>query len=82
MSRSTVTRPVTCPMHEGSCGTPVVADFGTFATTTVEVEACPSLLAQGWTGPQLVLRKSDADARLGIEAPTALRHVDGLVTFA
>jgi hypothetical protein len=75
-----VTREVTCPMHAGSCGDLVVADFGAFTSTTVEVAPCPSLLAQGWVGPQLVERKSEADRLL--PAPTVLRHVDGLVLFA
>lgn len=82
MSATTATRQVTCPMHEGSCGEAVEANFGTFRTTTVKVAPCSSLLAQGWTGPQMVLRKSEADARLGLDAPaTTVRHRDGLVTF-
>ncbi len=81
---STTTAQVICPMHEGSCGEAVEADFGTFASTTVSVAACSSLLAQGWGDqPQWVGQKSYAMDRLVSATPTTtvVRHHDGLVTF-
>lgn len=51
--------------------------------TTVQVAACESLKAQGWTGPALVLWTSQALELLtpaSYEAP--LQHRDGLVVFA
>lgn len=72
---------VTCPMHEGTCGEKVAAHgLATFTATTVKVDACTALKAQGWKGPQLVCTKTQAE-RL-VPAPTVLRHRDGLVTFA
>jgi hypothetical protein len=74
---------VTCPGLCGptSCGQQVAAHgFGEFAATTITVEACDKLRAQGWTGPQLVERKSRADYLLP-QQPAAWRHRDGLVSF-
>lgn len=75
MSTTTVTRSITCPMHEGSCGEMVEATI----TTKVTVAPCSDLLAQGWTGPQGVWKTSQAD-RL-FPAQTVVSHRDGLVTF-
>ena len=89
-STSTTTAQVRCPMHAQaearfSCnGEAVTADFGTFSDTTVSVAPCSSLLAQGWGDqPQWVGRKSYASEVLDFvsEAPAAVRHRDGLVTF-
>lgn len=74
---------VSCPGLCGptSCGQQVAAHgLADFSATTVSVDACQRLLAQGWEGPQLVLRKSQADSLLPAPAP-AVRHRDGLVTF-
>jgi hypothetical protein len=74
---------VTCPGLCGpaSCGQQVAAHgFGDFAATTITVEACDKLLAQGWEGPQLVERKSRADYLLP-SAPAGRQHRDGLVVF-
>jgi hypothetical protein len=84
MASTTSTTFVTCPGLCGptTCGQQVAAHgFGEFAATTVTVEACDRLLAQGWTGPQLVERKSRADYLLPAPA-AAVRHRDGLVSFA
>jgi hypothetical protein len=73
---------VTCPgLCGGKCGAEQVAAFGLieFEATTVEVSACSALLAQGWEGPQEVLRKSQADRLFPAEA--MVRHADGLVWF-
>lgn len=54
-----------------------------YLSTTVEVQPCSSLLAQGWTGVQVVLWHSQA---LELLAPaitaTPMVHADGLVVFA
>lgn len=72
---------VTCPMHDGSCGEAVEAiGLDVFEATTVEVAPCSALTAQGWTGPQLVERKTRADRFVPAPAP-AVRHAEGLVTF-
>lgn len=79
------TSDVRCPgMCGGRCGgEAVTADFGTFRATTVRVAPCSYLLAQGWVGPQQVLRKSEAD-RLEPAGgrPSVIRHRDGLVGFS
>lgn len=74
---------VTCPGMCGqtTCGEQVAAHgFGDFRATTVTVDPCSRLTAQGWTGPQLVERKSHADYLLPAQ-PAGLRHRDGLVVF-
>lgn len=83
MSSTTTTR-ITCPGICGAttCGEQVDAyGFGDFAATTVRVDPCSKLLAQGWTGPQLVERKSRADYLIPTVQATVLRHRDGLVAF-
>lgn len=79
---------VTCPGMCGPTGAPAcsgeqVATRGLddFAATTVEVDPCSALLAQGWVGPQVVLRKSQAD-RLFPAPAGPVRHREGLVVFA
>lgn len=74
---ASITTQVTCPMHEGSCGEMVTA---TIKGATAKVAACTSLLAQGWTGPQLVTRPTGLDRY--VPAQTVLQHRDGLVVFA
>ncbi len=84
MSRTATrtTAQVVCPMHQGSCGQTVEADFGSFSDTTVSVVACDSLLKQGWTGPQWVGRKSYALTVLDVISPeTTVTYRDGLVAF-
>lgn len=83
----TTTTPVTCPgmcgpQGQSACGGETVQAHGLadFKATTVKVDACSALLAQGWTGPQQVLRKSQADSLF--PAQTVLQHRDGLVVFA
>lgn len=57
---------VLCPGMCGatSCGETVEANFGTAKATTVRVAACTSLVAQGWTGHQMAVRKTEAATRL------------------
>jgi hypothetical protein len=50
-----------------------------FKATQVKVDACSALIAQGWVGPQQVLRKSRPTL---FPAQTVLQHRDGLVVFA
>lgn len=74
---------VTCPGLCGpaTCGQQVAAHgLAEFSAITVQVDACDKLAAQGWEGPQLVLRKSQAD-RLVPAQPAGWQHQDGLVTF-
>lgn len=53
-----------------------------YLARTVEVDACPSLIAQGWTGPAAVLWHSQAlELLTPADAPTTWQHADGLVTF-
>lgn len=73
---------VTCPMHDGSCGEQVEAHgLDDFDAAQVSVDACSSLLGQGWTGPQLVASKTHAIEVLTAPAPVTWQHRDGLVTF-
>ena len=74
---------VLCPGLCGpaTCGQRVEAHgFGSFTATTVSVDPCDKLLAQGWVGPQLVERKSRADYLLDAQ-PGTWQHRDGLVSF-
>lgn len=84
MARTTPTY-VTCPGLCGTetCGQQVAAHgFGDFAATSVTVDPCGKLLAQGWVGPQLVERKSRADYLLPAATATVLQHRVGLVALA
>jgi hypothetical protein len=63
-----------------NCAEQVVAHgLGDFAATQVAVEPCTSLVAQGWTGPQLVEFQSRAGYLVPQVAP--LQHREGLVIF-
>lgn len=77
---TTTTASVKCPelVCAGCGGEAVTARYG---RKSVAVEPCSSLLAQRWTGDQLVLWHNQA---LELLAPvtTAVRHHDGLVVFA
>jgi hypothetical protein len=87
MARKFSTTPVTCPGLCGPTGQPAcggetveATGLADFHATQVKVAPCSKLSAQGWRGPQLVLRKSDADQLF--PAQTVLQHRDGLVVFA
>lgn len=79
---STTTHQVRCPeMVCAGCGGQTVE--AVYGDTTVTVAACAPLLAQGWTGPALVLWNSQA---LELLTPASyagpVQHTDGLVVFA
>ena len=72
---------VKCPQHVCTgCGGQTVT--ATYKSRTVEVAACDSLIAQGWTGPSEVLWHSQALELEPADGPRIVRHVDGLVSFA
>lgn len=87
MAATSTTTQVTCPMHhEGTgghlnCGGELVdATFASFSATTAKVSPCSSLIAQGWKGPQAVLRRTELDRY--VPAQTLVRHFEGLVWMA
>lgn len=83
MAAKLTTTQVTCPMHEGTCGETVAASGLTdFHATTVKVAACSTLVAQGWTGPQLVCTKTQAERLVPASTTTVVQHRAGLVWFA
>ncbi len=65
-ARTATTALVVCPGVCGptSCGEVVEANYGTAKATTVRVAACSKLVAQGWTGHQMAVRKTEAASRL------------------
>jgi hypothetical protein len=60
----TVVCPGTVCQSTGTCGELVTAHYGTAAAKTVRVDPCSKLIAQGWRGHQLALRKADAASQL------------------
>ena len=75
---------VRCPERYSCCagkcgGETVTASFG---KDTVTVSACSYLLAQGWTGANVVLWHSQAVELETASQPQALQHTAGLVVFA
>lgn len=77
---------ITCPgkcCGVTTCGETVEAfGFHDFDATTVEVMPCSKLLAQGWTGPQLIEYKSRAGYLLPTAPTTYWQHMEGLVWFS
>lgn len=77
------TASVQCPAAvsccAGKCGGEAVT--ATYRADSVEVSACSYLLAQGWTGANVVLWHNQALQYL-VPATTAVQHVKGLVVFA
>lgn len=73
---------VVCPAQfsccAGKCGGEAVA--ATFGRKSVSVDPCSYLLAQGWTGANVVLWHSQA-VELQPVAPAAMQHTDGLVVI-
>lgn len=82
MTSITTTR-VTCPAAvapcAGKCGGEAVE--ATYGAKSVIVEPCSFVLAQGWTGPGVVLWHNQALQHLVPVTPAAVRHTDGLVAL-
>lgn len=84
---ATVTRSITCPMHDGStsslsCHDEQVEIVFDGSKGQARVAACSSLVAQGWgSEPQWVGRITDADRFFATETVVGVRHVAGLVTL-